>query len=246
MKIELLKEDGKKAFYRVTGADPELLNALRRAIITDLPAFAIKEVDFFENTSAVFNEYLANRIGLVPLTWDDSLNEDAEVYFTLDASAEEGKKAVHASQLVSQDEAIKVYCENIPIVKLGEGQKIRLQATADLGTGAKHARYQSAVASYGLLSDYKLATKCSKCGAEIKPRLPAEAIEKVTTGKTPEQCTLCFDCEQQTLKKKPNAFKDSDEDYVFYCESYNNVPAKQQVVRGLSIVEEKIEELKTK
>ncbi|OIO25217.1 DNA-directed RNA polymerase subunit D [Candidatus Micrarchaeota archaeon CG_4_10_14_0_2_um_filter_55_9] len=245
MKIDLLKDEGSKVFYRVTGAEPELLNALRRAIIADLPAFAVREVDFFENTSAVFNEYLANRIGLIPLTWEESLNEDAEIYFTLDAAAEDGEVTVNSAQLASQDEAIKVYCENIPIIKLGKGQKLRLQATADIGTGAKHARYQSAIASYGLLSNYKLSTKCKKCGAAIKPRLPQEAINKVN-GKTPEQCGICFECESKALQKKPDAFKDSDGDYVFWCESYNNVPAKQQLLRGLNKVGEKIEELKTK
>ena len=43
MKIQLLNEQHNKAWFLVSGAQLSFLNALRRAVIADLPGFAIDE-----------------------------------------------------------------------------------------------------------------------------------------------------------------------------------------------------------
>jgi DNA-directed RNA polymerase alpha subunit len=46
------------------------MNALRRTIMVDVPCLAIEEVNFYENTGIIFDEMLANRLGLLPIKTD--------------------------------------------------------------------------------------------------------------------------------------------------------------------------------
>ncbi|MFH0922967.1 MAG: hypothetical protein V1811_02820 [Candidatus Micrarchaeota archaeon] len=130
MNASIVKENDAMITLHLKSFSTSFVNALRRAVISDLPAFAIDEVDFYENNSPLFNEYLANRIGLVPLTFDESVGDDAKITFQLNVETTDETRTVYSSELVSTDPAIRVFSERIPIIKLGKNQKLRLEATA--------------------------------------------------------------------------------------------------------------------
>ncbi|MBI5036835.1 DNA-directed RNA polymerase subunit D [Candidatus Micrarchaeota archaeon] len=229
MEIEVVAEEHKKLYLLVDGASTAFLNALRRAVIASLTAYAIDKVDFYENTSPMFNEYVANRIGLVPLTFEESASGD--VSFSLDAEAVEEEKTIYSGDLVSQDPAIKAFYLHVPIVKLGKGQRLRFEATARVGKGREHAKFQSALSSYGSLDEIKLVDACKKCGRQMKCREPF-LKDKIPASKLPELCTVCEDCESKVQAKK-------NEHILFFVESFNNISARQQLFRALaSLVEE--------
>ncbi|MGC9131488.1 MAG: DNA-directed RNA polymerase subunit D, partial [Pyrobaculum sp.] len=52
----------------VEGVPPTLINSLRRVIISELPVMAIDSVVVVNNTSVMYDEMLAHRLGLIPLT----------------------------------------------------------------------------------------------------------------------------------------------------------------------------------
>ena len=140
MKIEVLEATDKAIKFRLSGASNSYANALRRTIMNDVETFAIDTVTFYENTSAMFDEYIAHRIGLVPiLTPSEKQLKSDEVLFTLYAI---GPKTVYSRELETQDKRIKVANGNIPIIKLYNDQKLRIEAKAVLGNGYKHAKFQ--------------------------------------------------------------------------------------------------------
>ncbi len=68
MKVEV-KEDSEKVYkFILEEVDSSFVNALRRAAINRVETFAMDKVMFYENTSVMFDEYIAHRIGLIPIT----------------------------------------------------------------------------------------------------------------------------------------------------------------------------------
>jgi DNA-directed RNA polymerase subunit D len=51
------------AKFTISGMTPASANALRRCMINEIPRMAIDEVNFYENTSVLFDEQLALRAG---------------------------------------------------------------------------------------------------------------------------------------------------------------------------------------
>ncbi|MEM0149534.1 MAG: DNA-directed RNA polymerase subunit D [Candidatus Micrarchaeaceae archaeon] len=146
MNIEVIDADGKALRFRLSGASNAYANAIRRTAMNSVKTFAIDKVTFYENSSAMFDEYIAHRIGLVPiLTPEGKYSEDEEVLFTLDAI---GPKTVYSKELETADKSIKVANGNIPIIKLYNDQKLRIDAKAKLGTGYQHVKFQPGLVTY--------------------------------------------------------------------------------------------------
>ena len=135
--------------FLLTGASAPFANLVRRFGIGQLPVFAIDNVTFYENSSPMFDEYVAHRIGQLPLTSDSSKATD-EVIFTLEA---EGPSTVYSKSLKSTDSKIRSALDNIPLLKLLEGQNLRLEAKARKGIGQKHAKFQPGLISYEMLGE---------------------------------------------------------------------------------------------
>ncbi|HIP75315.1 MAG TPA: DNA-directed RNA polymerase subunit D, partial [Thermococcus paralvinellae] len=68
MKIKILEKGEDAVRFILEGVDTAFANALRRTIIGEVPTFAIDEVEFYENDSALFDEIIAHRLAMIPLT----------------------------------------------------------------------------------------------------------------------------------------------------------------------------------
>ena len=80
MKIEIREMSDREAKLLIEGVNPYFVNALRRTLLSEVPKLAIDKVTFYDNTSALFDEILAHRIGLIPIPTDPStLNRKGEV-----------------------------------------------------------------------------------------------------------------------------------------------------------------------
>ena len=155
-KFRILEKRADSIKFIVEGIDVPFANALRRTMLADVPTFAVDEVEFFENDSALFDEIIAHRIGLIPLTTPverfslDALElDDYTVTLSLEA---EGPGMVYSGDLKSSDDGVKPANLDIPIVKLAEGQRLTLNAYARLGRGKDHAKWQPGFVYYKYLT----------------------------------------------------------------------------------------------
>jgi len=263
MEIVFASLDDSLARFTLSGASPAFANAFRRAMIGEVPTLAIEDVRIYDNTSALFDEMLAHRLGLIPIKTDLSTYKTAEtcecggagcpactVTYTLSV---EGPKTVTSSDLIPQDpNAVPVY-ENIPIVKLSKGQKLVLEAKAVLNTGRVHAKWQATlVCGYKNHPVVAVSDVCDACGLCVEecPRGVLAAKGKkvqVVEGKLPD-CSMCRLCERACLAsgigEEPAIRISAEPDrFIFVVESDGSMPAKEIMNRGLRYIREQADEL---
>ncbi|MCL4383566.1 DNA-directed RNA polymerase subunit D [Candidatus Marsarchaeota archaeon] len=146
MKIETIANNDKIFNFILKDINHNFANSLRRTAINNTAVFAIDTVTFYTNTSSMFDEFIAHRIGLVPIiTPKKGYNKDDEILFTLEAF---GPKTIYSSELKSTDKNINVANPNIPILKLAENQEIRLDGKAVMNSALKHAKFQPGLVTY--------------------------------------------------------------------------------------------------
>lgn len=163
--IEIELEKDNRINFILSGSSVHFANLIRRFGISQVKVFAIDTVTFYENSSALFDEYIAHRIGQIPIL-SDSGKENDEIGFTLEAS---GPTTVYSKELKSTDSKVKVAIGDIPLVKLLDGQSIRLEAKARMGCGKKHAKFQPGLLSYEILAPDKFRFKVESF-FQLEPR----------------------------------------------------------------------------
>lgn len=71
-----MREDKLKFVLKDT--DSSVANALRRVLMAEVPTMAIDLVNIYENSSVLHDEFLAHRLGLVPIRWKESVVDEAK------------------------------------------------------------------------------------------------------------------------------------------------------------------------
>ena len=263
MQIEFASLDDSLARFTLSGASPAFANAFRRARIGEVPTLAIEDVRIYDNTSALFDEMLAHRLGLIPIKTDLLTYTTQEkctcggagcpgctVTFTLSV---EGPRTVSSSDLIPQDpKAVPVY-DNVPIVKLIKGQKLVLEAKAVLNTGRAHAKWQPTLVcgykNYPVVSISEACDACGMCVDECPRQVLAVRGKKVeiVNGKLPD-CSMCKLCEKACILSgigdEPAIRVAAEADrYIFVVESDGSLPVKEIMNRAFLYIREQSDEL---
>ncbi|KAF4374072.1 hypothetical protein CsatB_005236 [Cannabis sativa] len=171
VKIREMKDDYLK--FELRDTDASMANALRRIMIAEVPTIAIDLVEIEVNSSVLNDEFIAHRLGLIPLTSDRAMSmrfsrdcdacdgdgqcEFCSVEFTLRCRCIEDRTLdVTSKDLVTPDHTVvpvdfsdsagNESNENrgVIIVKLRRGQELRLRAIARKGIGKDHAKWSPA------------------------------------------------------------------------------------------------------
>jgi len=133
---EYNKEKGKIIFSTDMGIG--LANAIRRSVL-EIPILAIDEVEIIKNDSALFDEIVAHRMGLIPIKTEK--NSPKQIEFKLKVK---GPKIVSSQDLVP---SVGTEYE-LPITLLGEEQEIEANAYASFGKGIDHIKYSPGLMYY--------------------------------------------------------------------------------------------------
>src|SRR3989338_9050267 len=75
--MEIVTKTPGKLIVRMP-ANESLANAIRRSV-AEVPTLAINEVEIFKNDSAIYDEMLAHRLGLIPLKTPKNASAKTEV-----------------------------------------------------------------------------------------------------------------------------------------------------------------------
>ena len=203
--MEVVSKDKHKIAIKLHDVPMQYANALRRVCLNGVPVFAIDTVDVVENSSVLPDEGLAHRLGLIPITTDNSrFNEPSEcecqsetgcsnckVMLVLDSGNSNETRTVLSDEISSEDDLVKPVSDKIPIIQLAPGQRIKIECYARLGRGTEHAKWNSA----------NVATLTDTEEAENIKLLTIES----TGSLNPEQIVIAGVDE---IKNRMNQFKD--------------------------------------
>ncbi len=121
----------------ITDMDISLTNAIRRSVL-EIPVMAIDEVEIIKNDSALYDEIIAHRLGLIPIKTDRA---SKEIKFKL---KEVGPKTVYSTDIRPD---IGTHFK-IPIMMLEKEQEVEIVCEARLGKGIDHIKYSPGLAYY--------------------------------------------------------------------------------------------------
>lgn len=203
-------------------ANESLANAIRRSV-SEIQTIAIDEVEFFKNDSALYDEILAHRLGLVPLKTEKSMSDKTKFELKL---SKVGPCTVYSGDLEGNVDVVE---GKIPLTILGKEQKLELLATAKLGNGTEHAKHIPGLCYYRHLLEIKSSPQIDdvihKSKGLIKPeKKGSKWICDISEGDI-----------VQIEEIEPSAISDSDE-IIFFVESYGSMSSKDILVKAIEVL----------
>ena len=150
MKMKIKSENEKRLEFELKDVDIGFVNSIRRMGIGQLKVFGIDSIVVYENQSHYFDEYLAHRIGQLPITTPTKTEGSEEVIFTFDV---QGPGMFNSGQVTSDDKNVKVAFDNMPLFRLKDGHSIRLEGKAILNNARRAGKFQPGLFSYELIKD---------------------------------------------------------------------------------------------
>jgi DNA-directed RNA polymerase subunit D len=205
-----------------------LANAIRRSI-AEVPTLAVEEVEIYKNDSALYDEIVAHRLGLVPLKTEKGMSGKTKIDLKLTKT---GPCAVYSGDMKGNAEIVY---DNIPITLLGEDQKIELVATAVLGKGIIHSKHNPGLCYYRHLLEVKSSSDIDKIVQGSKGLIKPEKKGNKWVADLNEA-----DQEAISILDK-EAIKDSEE-LIFVIESFGQMDAKEILVKAIDALEENLDE----
>jgi len=259
LKFELIELREDKIRFLLSGVSAAFANGIRRACMSEVPTLAIDDISLYDNTSVLFDEQISLRLGLIPLQAEDldifSRPEECQcggegcpgcrVDFMLSA---EGPGMVYSKDIQFTDPGVKPAFDKIPIVILGEGEKLVIEGFATKRVGKDHSKWQAGtLCGYKNLPSIEIDAACNGCGKciEVCPRdvvVLEEGRAKATNILECSLCKLCTDaCEAGAIKVSPVL-----DSFVVSIESGGSMAAKELVAKASLEIRKRAEDLDAK
>jgi len=175
MEIKKIEKGDRNIKFSLKGTDPAFVNAIRRTIKTSVKTFAVDTVNIYANTSVMFNEMLAQRLGMLPIQTDTKTYKKKDKVTLM--VEKEGPCTVYSKDIRSTDPKIEVVDKRIPIVKLGKNQKLKVEMDAVVNSGKEHSKWIPGIMSYSYNKDIFIINLESFGGMDPKEILEQAAEE---------------------------------------------------------------------
>ena len=160
-KISITELTGETIKFILSECDLSVANALRRIMLAEVPTIAIDLVEFEANTTVLADEFIAHRLGLIPLVATSPSAPDLRysrdcscsrhcaqcaVELTLSVRCtEDVTRDVTTHELLSTSEHYRPVQSagnaGILIVKLRKGQELKVRCIAKRSVGKEHSKW---------------------------------------------------------------------------------------------------------
>lgn len=153
--------------FTLSNVDLAFANSLRRTILAEVPTMAIDLVEVEANTSVLADEFIAHRLGLIPL----NSRQIEDVLYTRDCDCDQYCENCSVTIMMNakcskdSEEVVKVYARDLivldprpnewvgnPVItdeagqgsvicKLRKGQEVKMKCIAKKGIAKEHAKW---------------------------------------------------------------------------------------------------------
>lgn len=250
MKLEFVKKERDKLFFVLKDSNSNFANSLRRAMIDSVPVMAIDVVEFSNNTGLLYDEIIAHRLGLIPLSTDLKGYDVKETCSCKGAGCNkctvqlslsvEGPCMVLAKDIKSKDPKIKPVYPDMPIVQLLKGQELSFVATASLGLGTTHAKFSPCHVWF--TNKPSVSVNNDALTEEIIKQYPSRIVENGKISKKLIEELDLFDAVDGVNDDVVKVEYDATA-FLFRVESWGQLSTKELVVASLDALDKKLEAL---
>ncbi len=256
MKVQIETLKSKYAEIDIEDVPLYLINAIRRIMLSDLPKLAIDNIVIYDNTTALFDEIISHRLGMIPIPTDLSLlnfQKDCScngagcpsctVRYTL---SKEGTGVVYSGDLQPAEASWAITENKVPIVELFGDQRLILEVEAVLGRGKTHAKWQSVVSpGYRFHPHISFDPKDKEHVKEFISGLP-EGLAQIKGNDIVLSDMKKLPVVESHMNKKHIDYitVEKDQRHIhFHFETDGSLQAKDALVHSIKIFEEKLSEL---
>lgn len=257
--------------FEVHNVDVSVVNSLRRVMWAEVPTLAIDLVDIEINSTPLHDEFLAHRLGLLPIdsTFIDQMRFPREcscdgacnlctVVYYLDIQSRGERVTVTSNKLVGEGPDANRFpiLKDIIIAKLGRDQHIKLRAVARKGVGRDHAKWSPSVAigikphteikinkdKMDTLSPEEMATFVGSCPTKVY-----KFEDSIVEVEDASRCTFCMEC-VRIFPKHPDlvSLRQKPKSFSVRVETTGALPPETIVKNSFDILRRKLTDLTNK
>ena len=210
-----------------------LANAIRRSV-GEIPILAIVEADIYKNDSALYDEIIAHRLGLLSLK-NQKMKNNQNIEMKMKVKGKDDGIEILAGELGND-----IVYPDTPIVLLGDKQKIELVARAKSGKGNVHAKFMPGLAFYKHLPKIKISSEGEKLSelVDIYPEVFEMFGEKLKV----KNFVAC-DLDEEDVKNYPGISVEFNNNLLFTIESWGQIEAKEIFTEACKALKENLSEV---
>ncbi len=215
--------------------DETIANSIRR-YVNQIPILAVDEIEIKKNDSALYDEAIAHRIGLIPLkSGKKSPKKNGELKLE-----GKGEKTVYSEDITGTP---SVVYKKIPITVLMPGQEISLTASVRPGKGTEHSKFTPGIIFYRNITEVTLGKEFLD---EVKKSCPGASInekgDKIII--TDDQKNEVMDvCEGIATAKKENVEVMAKDGLVITVESFGQISPEDVFKMSIEFLKDDLKSL---
>lgn len=218
--------------------DETLANSIRR-YLNQIPVLAVDEVEISKNDSALYDETIAHRIGLVPLKIEGNAKKK-KGKLKLEVK---GEGTVYSGDLKGTP---AVVYKKIPLTTLNKNKELQIIATVKLGKGSEHSKFSPGLMFYRNVSEILLDKEFYEDLKKVYPNI--ETREKgnkiiVTDNRKKEIADFC---EGLANEKGKNAEVEIKDELVITVESFGQMGAENVFKKSIETLKKDLASLAKK